>query len=362
MPHGESMSQPLTHPQQGIPPSQLPHEQQQQQQQNQMQQEPVAYEHDHPLQYPQEYSTVVGEQDQSQYQQPQHVYQQEMQSQQQQQQQQQQHEGEQPPQLSQHPYDASAELASTTQADQAQQSQPYHQQQLLPPSDLPEPSKEVSSEEADGGDFIMPAIAFGGGLNIPQIPQTSTPTQGLAPEVGFPAKPATQEGGDEDLGFGNSSLSKNKPKTNGEAEGHAKPKGKNPESMDKHHGDGNEDGNTGSGVFGIIKSLWGRDKKQANLGEESQFVYDAKSKRWVNKATGEPPKSETPPPPPPPTSNARQITEPPQQKPSPTQDVRNPSVPPPMSSTATPIRPTSSVPHYGGNIRSPPSLTSQNSA
>ncbi|KAJ2765774.1 hypothetical protein IWQ57_004648, partial [Coemansia nantahalensis] len=55
-----------------------------------------------------------------------------------------------------------------------------------------------------------------------------------------------------------------------------------------------------SGVLGMLKSFWGGRKNQANLGQESQFVYDPVQQRWVDKnAAGDQVDSGPPPPPPP---------------------------------------------------------------
>ncbi|KAJ2910505.1 hypothetical protein GGI21_000798, partial [Coemansia aciculifera] len=69
-------------------------------------------------------------------------------------------------------------------------------------------------------------------------------------------------------------------------------------------GDAQADAKSGNGVLGILKSFWGGRKNQANLGEESNFVYDPVQKRWVDKnASGE--QQDVGPPPPPPPSAMR---------------------------------------------------------
>ncbi|KAJ2719700.1 hypothetical protein GGI07_005056 [Coemansia sp. Benny D115] len=75
-------------------------------------------------------------------------------------------------------------------------------------------------------------------------------------------------------------------------------------STDTKDGKGEDKGQgeeKAGGVFGIFKSLWGVRKNQANLGEESQFVYDTVLKKWVNKNATEEQKDSGPPPPPPPS-------------------------------------------------------------
>ncbi|PIA13983.1 hypothetical protein COEREDRAFT_103766 [Coemansia reversa NRRL 1564] len=54
-----------------------------------------------------------------------------------------------------------------------------------------------------------------------------------------------------------------------------------------------------AGVFGMLKGLWASRKNQANLGEESQFVYDPALQRWVDKSAPAESQDAAPPPPPP---------------------------------------------------------------
>ncbi|KAJ2613019.1 hypothetical protein EV177_002716 [Coemansia sp. RSA 1804] len=58
----------------------------------------------------------------------------------------------------------------------------------------------------------------------------------------------------------------------------------------------------GSGVMGMLKSLWGGRKSQANLGEQSNFVYDPELKRWVDRNSSVPQTEAAPVPPPPPSA------------------------------------------------------------
>ncbi|KAJ2656693.1 hypothetical protein IWW48_004885 [Coemansia sp. RSA 1200] len=58
----------------------------------------------------------------------------------------------------------------------------------------------------------------------------------------------------------------------------------------------------GSGVMGMLKSLWGGRKPQANLGEQSNFVYDPELKRWVDRNSSVPQTKAAPVPPPPPSA------------------------------------------------------------
>ncbi|KAJ2808870.1 hypothetical protein H4R20_000563 [Coemansia guatemalensis] len=59
-----------------------------------------------------------------------------------------------------------------------------------------------------------------------------------------------------------------------------------------------------AGVFGMLKGLWASRKNQANLGEESQFVYDPALQRWVDKSAPAESQDSAPPPPPPPPPSA----------------------------------------------------------
>ncbi|KAJ2060439.1 hypothetical protein GGI17_003726 [Coemansia sp. S146] len=67
-------------------------------------------------------------------------------------------------------------------------------------------------------------------------------------------------------------------------------------------GDAQTDAKGGNGVLGILKSIWGGRKNQANLGEESHFVYDPVQKRWVDKNASAEQQDVGPPPPPPPSA------------------------------------------------------------
>ncbi|KAJ1822583.1 hypothetical protein LPJ60_001976, partial [Coemansia sp. RSA 2675] len=67
-------------------------------------------------------------------------------------------------------------------------------------------------------------------------------------------------------------------------------------------GDAQTDAKGGNGVLGILKSFWGGRKNQANLGEESHFVYDPVQKRWVDKNASAEQQDVGPPPPPPPSA------------------------------------------------------------
>ncbi|KAJ2847930.1 hypothetical protein IWW36_003595 [Coemansia brasiliensis] len=61
------------------------------------------------------------------------------------------------------------------------------------------------------------------------------------------------------------------------------------------------DSKEAGGVLGILKSFWGSRKNQANLGEESHFVYDPVQQRWVDKSAPASQQDSGPPPPPPPS-------------------------------------------------------------
>ncbi|KAJ2005116.1 hypothetical protein H4R26_002127 [Coemansia thaxteri] len=76
--------------------------------------------------------------------------------------------------------------------------------------------------------------------------------------------------------------------------------GKGEKAVGKDDAQANDKG--GSGVLGMIKSLWGGRKNQANLGEESHFVYDPVQKRWIDKNAPADQQDPGPPPPPPPSA------------------------------------------------------------
>ncbi|KAJ2157022.1 hypothetical protein GGF46_004784 [Coemansia sp. RSA 552] len=103
-----------------------------------------------------------------------------------------------------------------------------------------------------------------------------------------------------------------------------------------------------SGVLGMIKSFWGGRKNQANLGEESQFVYDPVQRRWVDKNAPSDQQQSAPPPPPPPSAMRFQAQE--------MGDMRSgsaASLPPPStgpSRTGTPM----SIPDVGLPASRPP--------
>ncbi|KAJ2779046.1 hypothetical protein GGI15_004002 [Coemansia interrupta] len=108
--------------------------------------------------------------------------------------------------------------------------------------------------------------------------------------------------------------------------------------------DGQADDKAGSGVFGIIKSLWGGRKNQANLGEESNFVYDPALKRWVDKNAQGGHEDVGPPPPPPPSMMKFQPQPQPQQQ--------SMSVPPGMAYGLPPAP--ASMPGSTGGLAAPP--------
>ncbi|KAJ2702944.1 hypothetical protein H4R19_005332 [Coemansia spiralis] len=118
-----------------------------------------------------------------------------------------------------------------------------------------------------------------------------------------------------------------------------------------------------SGVLGMLKSFWGGRKNQANLGDESQFVYDPVQQRWVDKnATGDQADSGAPPPPPPPAMMRFQPTAqgsaPPSYPLGPPPGLRTMSAAPPSlsadpSRTGTPM----STPDMASLARLPPAST-----
>ncbi|KAJ1922347.1 hypothetical protein H4219_000209 [Mycoemilia scoparia] len=213
---------------------------------------------------------------------------------------------------------------------------------------------EASGAQQDDGGFITPALAFGSGSNIPlvpTIPPVPSFSQSQSPSAGShtQSRDKRRAGEEEDLGFGNVSLSKNKPKpaedgdkpdANGTPRSSATPASSSATTSDPSRqtdrDGGDDNGNANSGMFGMLKSLWGRNKNQANLGDDTQLTYDPKTKRWI--INGETPSAPTPPPPPPPSVQSRRSLEstPGREGENDSQNgLRSLSVPPPMGTSAS---------------------------
>ncbi|KAI9502221.1 Sec23-binding domain of Sec16-domain-containing protein [Coemansia spiralis] len=96
--------------------------------------------------------------------------------------------------------------------------------------------------------------------------------------------------------------------------------------------DADSEEKSAAGVFGILKSIWGGRKNQANLGEESHFVYDPELKRWVDKNAPDSQQDAGPTLPPPPSMMRFQ--------------PQSASVPPPPVSHVTDSRPGSVFPPH----------------
>ncbi|ORZ30157.1 hypothetical protein BCR44DRAFT_1329700 [Catenaria anguillulae PL171] len=126
----------------------------------------------------------------------------------------------------------------------------------------------------------------------------------------------------DDLGFGNSALKKEKSKgkADGQADGSSgsatspKDTDSGPKSASDSASPADGSGGSSSGIFGIVKSVFGRKKKdgapgpvKANLGEESTFYFDKELGRWINKndpSSASMTTSKPPPPPPARTGSA----------------------------------------------------------
>ncbi|KAJ2553673.1 hypothetical protein EV175_002860 [Coemansia sp. RSA 1933] len=195
--------------------------------------------------------------------------------------------------------------------------------------------------------FIDPAAVFGAGGN-PVGNHISGMTLSMQPAAPGPAAAATaveDNSGDEEDMFG---FSKRPPPSQTPASGSARQSvdisrkslssssAQTPaDTKDGKDNAGKKDSETddkaGSGVIGMLKSLWGGRKNQANLGEESNFVYDPELKRWVDKNAPDS-QNDTGPPPPPPSMMKFQ--------------PQSASVPPPSTPVGMASRPGSVLPPH----------------
>ncbi|KAL7750572.1 hypothetical protein RI367_003913 [Sorochytrium milnesiophthora] len=183
-----------------------------------------------------------------------------------------------------------------------------------------------------------------------QNQQIDTTTAGASPEQAKPAKKKDYFDEIDDLGFGNTALSK-KAEGDSAAVDAAKTSDDAASAQeDKNKPAGNANANAGGSVFGSLKSIFSFKRggggqpgsTRADLGEANNFVYDPTLKRWVNKNATEEEKAAAAaaaaPPPPPPSDMSYGTTS---------------SMPPPPASpspyggggsTATPPIPASAVP------------------
>ncbi|KAJ2448161.1 hypothetical protein EV183_005574, partial [Coemansia sp. RSA 2336] len=152
------------------------------------------------------------------------------------------------------------------------------------------------------GDFIVPGMALDG-VVAPAAPVAPMPQS-------FSSAPPDNNGtnDDEDM-FGFTRKKTPATPAPGSARhstdiSHSKPASARP-SLDNKDAAAKSstpsDGKEASGVLGILKSFWGGRKNQANLGEESHFVYDPVQQRWVDKNAPAGQQDSGPPPPPPPS-------------------------------------------------------------
>ncbi|KAJ1950661.1 hypothetical protein FBU59_000572 [Linderina macrospora] len=207
-----------------------------------------------------------------------------------------------------------------TSMDQPRSSMDHHYSRITSlPQQHQAPAWGDPGNASDLGNdgFIMPAAALGGltpGFSAapPVHPAMSAPTGGApSPATGG----AVNDDDDEDM-FGFSKKPAKKPDT--AAPRHSidtrssAPPASRPSTDSavassaaaRKSTDAKPDAEAkdGSGVLGLFKSLWGGRKNQANLGDDSGFVYDPVQQRWVNKNAKEDQADQAPLPPPPPAN------------------------------------------------------------
>ncbi|KAJ2848741.1 vesicle coat component [Coemansia erecta] len=184
--------------------------------------------------------------------------------------------------------------------------------QQIPPPQWGDP-KDFGGSANGHGQFIDPTPSFGADPNAiaNHVSGMASSMPPIAPEPVVAATP--EENGDEEDIFGFSK----RPSTQTPAPGSARqsteasrkslsasvqsPADAKDDTADAGKKDSEPDDKAGSGVIGMLKSLWGGRRNQANLGEESNFVYDPELKRWVDKNAPDSQKNTGPPPPPPPS-------------------------------------------------------------
>lgn len=175
--------------------------------------------------------------------------------------------------------------------------QPAPHAPLVPVSSMPPPAPAMIPPPSSPA--LHPTAQGAYQQGTPQPPPSSVV------ENTFAAQPSPSIGSrneeEDDLGFGNKSLSRGKPQGSQQAASEEQDDSKDAASDAK--------GQEKKGVFGFFSGFFGKKAasgeqaasgaKQANLGEPSTFRYDEKLKRWVD--TKEPQSTQTaavPPPPP----------------------------------------------------------------
>ncbi|KAI7851450.1 Sec23-binding domain of Sec16-domain-containing protein [Circinella umbellata] len=225
-----------------------------------------------------------------------------------------------------------------------QQPQSYYGQGSYNNSPTPYGEQQPQQDQQNGYGGYDPNAGsgwYGGDQQQQQQPATYQPeqTSSYEPPVASSYEPGNQ--GDNDLGFGNSSLTKSKsPSIDITQEDQTQSTAPEPISQenptDKPHEADEKKTDEGKHGWGLL-SFFSRsstpsnasqiEKKavKANLGEESAFYYDEKEKRWVNKNAPATPAAPSLPPPPKATSS-----------PAPTnRNTLSTPPPPPSSSSST---------------------------
>lgn len=192
-------------------------------------------------------------------------------------------------------------------------------------------SAPTDASGGDDGGFVSPMAGF-----TPAPIAPAAPTQNYAPAK--KSEPAWDDD-DEDLGFGNSALSRDRtPKVADESsaqqDAYAPPKKEEPKAAPKEEPKKPEQGKKGwfGGWFGGKKDGESSGPVRANLGEESKMYYDPELKRWLVKGAEKPSAAAAAPPPPPRASTAS-----PASRPSSVRPAGSSSMPP--TSTASPSGP-----------------------
>ncbi|KAJ1958315.1 hypothetical protein GGI12_004766, partial [Dipsacomyces acuminosporus] len=230
--------------------------------------------------------------------------------------------------------DSPSMFSPVNPASQADQSVPNFVQDQSQPKPVSQPQWGDPGHDASSGQgaFITPGLpydlnaasSYSSAALAPQpvadlaapapVPQTSVDDDDEEDMFGFskkkktPSQPA-QDPSRPGVDAARSSAPPARPSADGGAakersstdgKGGAKDDGNNSSSSGGAKDDGNNSSSSG-GMFGILKNFWGGRKNQANLGEESKFVYDPVQQRWVDKNAPSDQQDSGPPLPPPPS-------------------------------------------------------------